>query len=373
MSNKPIPGHATLEGTQRFASRHAENISDHYRTIGELSLSDLGIGTYIGTLDEETDQRYTDAIIRAVERGINVIDTAINYRFQRSERSVAKALAQLIGDKKISRDEVVVCTKGGFIPYDNEPPKKPMDWWDKNLFENHIIAPGDIVADCHCIHPNYLRNQIQTSLENLGLETIDVYYLHNVETELVEISPDELEEKIRLAFEALEEEAEKGRIRRYGLATWDAFRVSPEEPQHQSLSRMIQIAHSVAGEKHHFKVIQFPFNFLFREAATASTQEWRGDRVPLLRMLNELDFMAMSNVPLLQGKLLGKLPSEIAPLFPDAKDDVHRALAFASSAPGISSTLVGMSRLPHVDGNTEYLKQRRLDPNTWAKLASALQ
>lgn len=372
MPHDPIPGRATTEGTSRLSSRHTENLSEHYRTVDGLSLSDLGIGTFLGTADTETDERFTSAVVRAVERGINVIDTAINYRFQRSERSVGQAIRQLIDEKKASRDEIVVCTKGGYIPYENDPPKNPMDWWDANLFETGVIAPGDIVADCHCLHPDYLRHQIGTSLKNLGLETIDVYYLHNVETQLIEISKAELDEKLRTAFETLEDEVDNGRIARYGLATWDGFRVPPDQPQHHSLTEMIKLAHSVAGEQHHFKAIQFPFNLLMREAGTRPTQEWQGDRVALLRLVHEFGLLVMGSAPLLQGKLLGKLPGPLSVFFPTAATDAQRALTFAAGAPGLTTALVGMSDPDHVEENTEILRQRRLEPLSWRKIIDAL-
>jgi diketogulonate reductase-like aldo/keto reductase len=82
---------ATLEGTRRFAKRLKENVApEHFREEQGLLFSSIGIGTYLGEADENTDEAYRSAVVRAVESGVNVIDTAINYRFQRSERSVGK-------------------------------------------------------------------------------------------------------------------------------------------------------------------------------------------------------------------------------------------------------------------------------------------
>jgi len=53
----------------------------------------LGLGTYLGADDGETDVLYQDAIVRALELGVNVLDTAVNYRHQRSERAIRTALA----------------------------------------------------------------------------------------------------------------------------------------------------------------------------------------------------------------------------------------------------------------------------------------
>src|SRR5689334_8536587 len=82
---------ATLEGTRRFAKRFTGKLApEHFREEQGLLLSTIGIGTYLGEADAKTDEAYRAAVTHAVELGVNVIDTAINYRFQRSERSIGK-------------------------------------------------------------------------------------------------------------------------------------------------------------------------------------------------------------------------------------------------------------------------------------------
>src|SRR6185503_14560612 len=114
---------ATLEDTSRYRERFAGVLaSNHFRQQNDLSLSSIGIGTYLGNADEETDARYSEAISRAVSLGANVIDTAANYRFQRSERSIGKALREL-KQQGFTRGEIVICTKGGYLPFDGAPPR----------------------------------------------------------------------------------------------------------------------------------------------------------------------------------------------------------------------------------------------------------
>ena len=106
-----IAGSATSEGTLRYRERFKDRVAEnHLRQQQKLWLSSIGIGTYLGNADDETDARYSAAVSRAVELGANVIDTAANYRFQRSERAIGKALAQLTA-KGFSRAEIVICTK----------------------------------------------------------------------------------------------------------------------------------------------------------------------------------------------------------------------------------------------------------------------
>ena len=113
-----IPGYATPEGTRRYVARiGAKATAGHFREQNGLQTSSIGIGTYLGEPDAATDRGYTDAVIAAVENGVNLIDTAINYRFQRSERSVGAALRKLLASG-FSRDEIILCTKAGFLTTD---------------------------------------------------------------------------------------------------------------------------------------------------------------------------------------------------------------------------------------------------------------
>ena len=87
-----IKGHATPDGTAAFAKRHPALAAGHWRPVLGLTLSSFGLGTYLGNADPVTDGRYAAAAARALELGLNVIDTATNYRYQRSERNVGAAL-----------------------------------------------------------------------------------------------------------------------------------------------------------------------------------------------------------------------------------------------------------------------------------------
>ncbi|HEV8370995.1 MAG TPA: aldo/keto reductase, partial [Pyrinomonadaceae bacterium] len=113
-----LVGHATFEGTSRYRDRFAKAAQNHFRSRAGLSLSSIGIGTYLGHPDDSTDQSYSDSVVCAVQLGSNVIDSAANYRFQRSERAIGNALTTLVRDSGFSRDELVICTKGGYLPFD---------------------------------------------------------------------------------------------------------------------------------------------------------------------------------------------------------------------------------------------------------------
>src|SRR6266704_807085 len=129
---------ATAEGTRRFADRfRARAASGHFRETRGLVLPSLGIGTYLGQPDAKTDESYTAAVVAAAESGIHLIDTAINYRFQRSERSIRAALDQL-ARKGFQRDEVVLCTKGGYLTPVGQFPVTGTDNFNANYTQKAV-------------------------------------------------------------------------------------------------------------------------------------------------------------------------------------------------------------------------------------------
>src|ERR1044071_3382362 len=123
-------------------------------------MSSIGIGTYLGDADEATDLNYTNAIVRAVQLGCNVIDTAANYRFQRSERSIGRALKILASEHGISRKELVICTKGGYLPFDGSPPRSLREYVNETFVKPGIASFEDIVGGAHCMTPAYLQHQL---------------------------------------------------------------------------------------------------------------------------------------------------------------------------------------------------------------------
>jgi aryl-alcohol dehydrogenase-like predicted oxidoreductase len=223
---------ATTTGTRRFIARTVESREDFRRPFPrKLTVSALGIGSYLGDCTDAEDERYRESVHEAINSGVNVIDTASNYRCQRSERAVGHAIVEAIAAGDVRRDEMVVCTKGGYVALDGEPPASREayeDWLEKELFAPGILAPEDLVRGGHSISPTFLAHQLAQSRKNLGLHTIDVYYLHNPEEQLLVLDRAAFLEKMRAAFTLLEERAESGEIAGYGCATWLGFRVSPD-------------------------------------------------------------------------------------------------------------------------------------------------
>ena len=357
--SKLMAGSATPQGTLRYAARfRGKSAAGHFREIPSgLVLSSIGIGTYLGEADEATDEAYGGAVVAAVEGGFNVVDTAINYRFQRSERSIGAALKELVSNG-FSRDEIVLCTKAGFLTPDGELPADPSDYFSREFVQSGVFGAEDIAAGCHCMTPSYLADQLERSRRNLGVQCVDVLYLHNPETQLSEISKEEFERRIREAFLFLESAVSSGKIGAYGLATWNAFREDPKSPGYLSLEEMTRIATEAGGNGHHFRFVQLPLNLAMPEALTRPNQVAVGKTLAMVQAGRALGITLVSSAALLQGQLTKNLPAAMRSAW-GMQSDSALALQFARSAPGITTALVGMSQIGHVEDN---LALARVEP-----------
>jgi aryl-alcohol dehydrogenase-like predicted oxidoreductase len=345
--------YATGPGTENYTARFPVfHDAGFYRDFRGTQVSSLGVGTYLGEASDSDDALYIGAIQTALASGINLLDSAVNYRCMRSERNIGHALREWIGEKKIVREEVVVCTKGGFIPFDGRPPADPGKYFQAEYVQTGICAPRDVVAGCHCMAPGYLRNQVERSLQNLGLETIDLYYLHNPETQLEEVSKDEFLNRLVRAFEELEHGVKEGKIGSYGTATWNGYRVEPGSRGHLSLESVLKAAERAAGNsRHHFRAIQLPYNLGMPEAFTLDNQILGTHTKPVLKAAQANGLAVFTSASILQSRLSRNLPPAVAAAFPGLPTDAQRAIQFVRSTPGVSSALVGMKRKEHVMEN----------------------
>jgi aryl-alcohol dehydrogenase-like predicted oxidoreductase len=350
-----LQGHATAEGTRRFRNRFAKSQPDQfYRVMADgLFVSSLGFGTYLGECDDVEDDRYIKTISAALQKGVNLLDTAINYRCQRSERAIGNALRESIASGKVKREEVVVCTKGGYIPLDNAPPATRegyRDFLDSEYFTAGVMQPGDVVSGGHCLAPQYIENQIDRSRRNLGLAVIDVYYLHNPEQQLDVLSRPDFLAVLRAAIATLEKQVQAGSIRFYGCATWNGFRASRDSKNYLSLDELVSLARDVGGDSHHFRLLQVPVNLAMTEAVRLPTQRLENKDMPLLEAAHLLGISVIGSATLMQSQLARSLPQQVQTAFPGFTTDARRAIAFSQSLP-LTSALVGMKSVSHLEEN----------------------
>jgi aryl-alcohol dehydrogenase-like predicted oxidoreductase len=197
---------ATPEGTTRYSQRHQ---SLTYRPLGRTSLmvSEAGFGGY--RIDTAAST-HREALTLALQSGINLIDTSSNYGDGSSEQLIGEVRKELVNKGTISRDEIIIVSKAGYIQgqnYEMAQARKATG----NPFPNVVkYAEG---LD-HCIHPDFLADQLTRSLDRLNLECIDVYLLHNPEYYLswarrakqeLAYARDVYYQRLALAFEHLEQ------------------------------------------------------------------------------------------------------------------------------------------------------------------------
>lgn len=358
-----IQGYSTPAGTRRFAERFANSpdiSGSHYRVFddgigtGGLMLSSLGLGTYLGSPTPEDDARMAEAAVVSVESGaVNVIDTAINYRCQLSERSIGSALDRL-KDKGFGRDELFIATKNGFLTPDAAFDEDFRSYFQREFIDTGIVIANEIAGGIHCMSPKYLSDQLERSRKNLGLETIDLMYLHNAaESQLPVVGRPEFMHRLKAAFAFYEAARRENKIRYYGMATWNCFRVKQDHPEYLALEEVIDLARTIGGDRHGFRFIQLPYNLALTEAQTLQAQPLGESMTSTLEAAKASGIGVFTSVPLMQGQLLDQ---DALPAFGGLTTPAQRCLQFVRSQPGIIAPLVGHKTPDHVQDNLAVAK-----------------
>jgi len=196
--------------------------------------------------------------------------------------------------------------------------------------------------------PGWLGAMLELSRANLGLETIDIYYLHNPENQLNAVSRAEFLGRIRAAFEVLERAVGDGKIGVYGTATWNGYRVAATERAWLSLDELWRVAAEVGGEQHHFRALQLPYNLAMPEAVTLANQPVNQQRGTTLAVASAMGIGVCASASLLQGRLAKGLPPILREALDGFGSDAQRSIQFVRSTPGINVALVGMKSAAHV-------------------------
>lgn len=341
---------------------------DKQRNFDGLKVSALGAGTYLGQADDATDKLYEQSLLKAVHGGVNFIDAAINYRCMRSEKVIRKVVKDL--DRQgIKRGQIVIATKGGYIPCEDSPESYD-DYLRTHFLDPGIINSGEIVGGCHCMSPAFLDAQISSSLQNLGLESIDLYYLHNPETQLQEIEESEFYRRLIAAFQLFEKKVEEGKIARYGIATWNGLRQKPTQKAALQLSKVLACAKEAGGEKHHFRAIQMPYNLVMLEAVKIKNQI-NPDPKTLIQTLAETNIAFMISSPLMQSHAMS-LSARVFDRLPKEESPVLQSLQFLSSTPSTCTLFAGMKKPEHLHENLKLLRLPNWPKSEWEKSLAAL-
>ena len=241
----------------------------------------------------------------------------------------------------------------------------------KCFINTGIIKPEDIVNNSHCMTPKFMQSQINLSLTNLKLDCLDLYYLHNPEHELPIIGEEEFYHRITRVFEVFEQNVADGKIKRYGIATWDGFRQGFGAPNRIDLAKVIRCAEQVAGDNHHFKAIQLPYNLAMLEGVGIPSQKVDGNELPIIAAAAHHGIHVMISAPLMQSNVL-KIPERIYKDMPGESTAAQKALQFVLSSPGVTSAMVGMKSVEHAKENLAVLEMENWGVGDLQKIAQSV-
>lgn len=268
-----------------------------YRQLGSTGLwaSQASFGGYRITTGVAWHKA---ALEKALTEGINLIDTSANYADGSSETLIGKVLTDFFETGRLSREHVIIVSKAGYLQgqnYDFSQQRKAQGKAFKDL-----VDFGEGME--HCIHPEFLEDQLERSLERLNLNVLDFFLLHNPEYYLEWAKKSDLPlsdaraeyyRRIQGAFAFLEQMVEKGRILYYGVSS-NTFPAPSDHMEFTSLERLWQIAQSLS-ENHHFRLIQMPLNLLETGAVLEQNQS---EGKSVLDLADALALAVLINRPL---------------------------------------------------------------------------
>ena len=324
-----LEGYATPQATE-IRSKKSKPLAYCHMPGSQLFVSQAGFGCYRVSVDVRHHEK---ALHKALTEGINLIDTSANYADGDSEKLVGKVLGSLARAADLKRDQVVVVSKVGYLQGQNYTLSQERKQQGRPFPE---LVEFDKGME-YCIHPDFLKDQLSRSLERLNLETLDFYLLHNPEYYLewahknqlpLESARTEYYRRIKAAFEYLEEEVARGRIRYYGISS-NTFAAAAEQSDFTCLETIWQIAESIDAA-HHFRLTQLPFNLMEPGAVLENNQPEGGS---VLEFAQQKGLGVLVNRPLnaFFNNQLFRL-AEIPEFTLQPKEEIVRKIQFLSKS-----------------------------------------
>lgn len=346
-----IAGCASASGTRAYAARFSATLPrGHWSDFGatRAKLSSLGIGTFPGAADDDADAASAALIAEGLLGGINVIDTAVHYRYGRALDAVRAGLERAFA-AGLAREQVFVVVKGGFVLCPEGPPRDFAAWFDAHCAARGLGTRDDL-AGMHLLSARHIEWQLAHAREALGLGTIDAFVVDQPEVQVAGIGKEAMHRKLEAVFGVLEDAARRGWIGAYGVASFDSLRVETDAPLFQSLASLIGLAERAAGAlgsdrggtpAHHLRLVQLPFNPAMTEGFTRFSQATgQGNLASTLQAAYQLGLYTMTSHALGKGRFARDDP--LAAGVPGLANPAQRALQFARSTPGVGTALVGL-------------------------------
>ncbi|MCG5493253.1 aldo/keto reductase [Ectothiorhodospira variabilis] len=359
--NHLIPGAATRAATQAYAEAHqsAGRVAEgHYSDFPRehLRLSSLGVGSFGGEPSAAVDARISAIVARALGAGINVIDTGAHYRYGRSLAAVGAGVRTAL-EAGVPREAMFLVSKGGFLTLRGGPPADMAQWFQDEITAQGLGSREHLAKGAHLLTPEYLNYQLELSRHLMGVETLDAFLVDQPEVHIPECGKEATLQRLEPVFEMLERAVQEGRLRRYGLSTFESFRVETDAPLFLSLTSLVGLAEraarTVTGDpqaRHHFKLVMMPFNQVMLEGFTRfNTATGQGNVASPIQAAHQLQLYLMASHTLLKGHLGNQSVDTVARALADLPNPAQRALQFNRSTPGVGTSLVGMSTPEHLE------------------------
>ncbi|MDE2090151.1 MAG: aldo/keto reductase [Gammaproteobacteria bacterium] len=358
-ASKLIEGYAAPEATRAYEERHGHDtaagyFSDFPRT--RIRLSSIGVGTFPGPATPEQDARTAAIVSRALQSGLNVIDTAAHYRYGRALASVGAGVRDALA-RGVPREAMFLISKGGFLTLRGGRPEDPDAWFEREIVTQGLGSREDLAKGVHLLSPAYIGYQLELSRALMGVATLDAFLVDQPEVHIAEIGKEGLNRKLLKVFELLERAVREDKIRCYGISTYEGFRVETDNKMFQSLTSLLGLAEKAAKEitgderaRHHFKLVQMPFNQVMLEGFTRFNHATgQGNVASTLQAAHQLKVYVMASHTLMKGHLAHQSVDVVERLLAPLATPAQRAIQFNRSTPGLGTTLVGMSDPGHLD------------------------
>jgi aryl-alcohol dehydrogenase-like predicted oxidoreductase len=347
---------ATRRGTWAYRDRFGDAYGrTYFRRFGAGVVGSVGTATGSGAPTPAVDDRCRAALVSALESGANLVATAASDRCGRSERVVGEA----VREADVDREAVVVGSRAGIVPFDGERPSDPGAYVRERYVEPGLIPRDELARGSHSLAPAFVDATLDRSLAALGLERIDWYGIERPEAQLAVRDREAVYDRLETAFERLERRRTAGDVGRYGLSTWDAFRVGPDHERHLSLPAVLERARAAAvsrgrePDEHGLGVLSLPFGATMADAFTAAVHPTDdGEWLSALAYAERAGLDVLALAPLARGELAAPdaLPAAVADELA-GETPAQRAINFARSAPAVTAAVVGTSRPAHVAEN----------------------
>ncbi|MBK1693051.1 aldo/keto reductase [Ectothiorhodospira mobilis] len=353
--NPLIPGAATRAATQAYAEAHqrAGRVAEgHYSDFPRehLRLSSLGVGSFGGEPSPAVDARIGALVARALGAGINVIDTGAHYRYGRSLAAVGAGVRTAL-EAGVPREAMFLVSKGGFLTLRGGPPPDMARWFEQEITAQGLGTREHLAKGAHLLTPEYLNYQLELSRHLMGVETLDAFLVDQPEVHIPERGKEATLQRLEPVFEMLERAVQEGRIRRYGISSFEGFRVETDAPLFLSLTSLMGLAERAArsatgdpNARHHFKLVMMPFNQVMLEGFTRfNTATGQGNVASPIQAAHQLQLYLMASHTLLKGHLATQSVDTVTRALNDLQNPAQRALQFNRSTPGVGTSLTGIS------------------------------